>query len=308
MKVLIVDDVAPSLVRGLMDFGYQVDYLPFIKRVEMLNTIQNYNILVIRTKTPIDVEVLEKATNLKIIARAGSGMDNIDLELAISKNILCLNAAEANADAVGEHTLAVLLNLLRKINIANNEVKNKIWSRESNRGIELNGKTVGIIGFGNTGKAFAKKLAGFDCKVLAYDKFLTNYGNQHAQEASLDDIHENAEILSLHIPLTLETKNWINGNFLQKMKKNIFFLNMSRGEVVNTSELVNNIENGRVIGAGLDVLENENINHLSNQQQTELDYLIKSEKVVLTPHIAGWTFESYEKIAQVILLKLTNLK
>ncbi len=308
MKVLIIDDVSSLLTEGLEKIGYQVTYLPAINRSEILQIIAPFEVLVVRTKTLIDKEIFEAAPNLKIIARAGSGLDNIDLDLANQKGIYCFNAGQANADAVGEHTLGMLLSLMRNLAKADFEVRNKIWDREGNRGYELNGKTVGIIGFGNTGKAFAKKLAGFDMKVLAYDKYLKNYSNKNAQEATLEQIFEESDILSLHVPLTSETKNWVNASFFTQFKKNIYLLNMCRGEVVNTHETIDYLINMKIKGACFDVLENEKINNLSNQQQKDFDYLINNKKVVLSPHIAGWTFESYEKIAQSILLKLTDLK
>lgn len=308
MKVLIIDDVHHLLIEGLQKINFSVTYLPQITRKEILAAIVPFQILVVRTKTLIDEEILNAAPNLKIIARAGSGLDNIDLNLASKKNIYCFNAGQANADAVGEHTLGMLLSLMRKLTKADFEVRNKIWDREGNRGFELNGKTVGIIGFGNTGKAFAKKLSGFEVKVLAYDKYLRNYSNQNAQEATLEQIFEECDVLSLHIPLTPETKNWVNASFITQFKKNIYLLNMCRGEVLNMAETIEYIESGKIIGACFDVLENEKINNLSNLQQKDFDYLISKQNVVLSPHIAGWTFESYEKIAQTILSKLTNLK
>ncbi|MBJ7428058.1 MAG: phosphoglycerate dehydrogenase [Bacteroidia bacterium] len=308
MKVLIIDDVSSLLTDGLEKIGYQVTYLPNINRNEILEIIAPFEVLVVRTKTSIDKEILNAAPNLKIIARAGSGLDNIDLESANQRGIYCFNAGQANADAVGEHTLGMLLSLMRNLAKADLEVRNKIWDREGNRGYELNGKTVGIIGFGNTGKSFAKKLAGFEVKILVYDKYLENYSNQNAKEAKLEQIFEEADILSLHIPLTAETKNWINANFFTQFKKNIYLLNMCRGEVVNMPETIEYLNNNKIIGACFDVLENEKINTLSNQQQKDFDYLINNKNVVLSPHIAGWTFESYEKIAQSILLKLTDLK
>ncbi|MFA9215057.1 MAG: NAD(P)-dependent oxidoreductase [Candidatus Methylacidiphilales bacterium] len=308
MKVLIIDDVSSLLTDGLEKIGYQVTYLPTINRNEILQIIAPFEVLVVRSKTLINQEILNAAPNLKIIARAGSGLDNIDLGLANQKGIYCFNAGQANADAVGEHTLGMLLSLMRNLAKADLEVRNKIWDREGNRGYELNGKTVGIIGFGNTGKAFAKKLSGFDVKILVYDKYLENYSNQNAQEAKLEQIFEEADILSLHIPLTTETKNWINANFFTQFKKNIYLLNMCRGEVVNMPETIEYLNNSKIKGACFDVLENEKINTLSNQQQKDFDYLINNKNVVLSPHIAGWTFESYEKIAQSILLKLTDLK
>jgi D-3-phosphoglycerate dehydrogenase len=308
VKVLIIDDVHALLINGLQKLNYNVTYLPAITRQEILQIIAPFQVLVVRTKTNIDAEILNAANNLKVIARAGSGLDNIDIEIAEQKGIYCFNAGQANADAVGEHALGMLLSLMRNLNKADNEVRNKIWDREGNRGFELNGKTVGIIGFGNTGKAFAKKLAGFDVKILAYDKYLKNYSNQNANEATLAQIFEDSDILSLHIPLTTETQNWIDHSFITKFKKNIYLINVCRGGVLNIPQTIDNIDSGKIIGACFDVLENEKLLNLSNPQQKDFDYLINKQNVVLSPHIAGWTFESYEKIAQTILSKLTNLK
>ena len=308
MKVLIIDDVHALLINGLQKLNYNVTYLPAITRQEILQIIAPFQVLVVRTKTNIDAEILNAANNLKVIARAGSGLDNIDIEIAEQKGIYCFNAGQANADAVGEHALGMLLSLMRNLNKADYEVRNKIWDREGNRGFELNGKTVGIIGFGNTGKAFAKKLAGFDVKILAYDKYLKNYSNQNANEATLAQIFEESDILSLHIPLTAETQNWIDHSFITKFKKNIYLINLCRGGVLNMPQTIDNIDSGKIIGACFDVLENEKLLNLSNPQQKDFDYLINKQNVVLSPHIAGWTFESYEKIAQTILSKLTNLK
>ncbi len=308
MKVLIIDDVHALLINGLQKLNYNVTYLPAITRQEILQIIAPFQVLVVRTKTNIDAEILNAANNLKVIARAGSGLDNIDIEIAEQKGIYCFNAGQANADAVGEHALGMLLSLMRNLNKADNEVRNKIWDREGNRGFELNGKTVGIIGFGNTGKAFAKKLAGFDVKILAYDKYLKNYSNQNANEATLVQIFKESDILSLHIPLTAETQNWIDHSFITKFKKNIYLINVCRGGVLNMPQTIDNIDSGKIIGACFDVLENEKLLNLSNPQQKDFDYLINKQNVVLSPHIAGWTFESYEKIAQTILSKLTNLK
>jgi len=308
VKVLIIDDVHALLINGLQKLNYNVTYLPAITRQDILQIIAPFHVLVVRTKTNIDAEILNAANNLKVIARAGSGLDNIDLKIAEQKGIYCFNAGQANADAVGEHALGMLLTLMRNLNKADYEVRNKIWDREGNRGFELNGKTVGIIGFGNTGKAFAKKLAGFDVNILAYDKYLKNYSNQNANEATLAQIFDESDILSLHIPLTAETQNWIDNSFITKFKKNIYLINVCRGGVLNMPQTIDNIDSGKILGACFDVLENEKLLNLSNPQQKDFDYLINKQNVVLSPHIAGWTFESYEKIAQTILSKLTNLK
>jgi D-3-phosphoglycerate dehydrogenase len=218
-QVLIIDDVHEMLIDGLTQIGYEVIYLPCATRNDLLHHIRTATGLVVRTKTQIDAEVINKGDNLKFIARAGAGLDNIDESAAQAKNIIVFNAGEANADAVGEHTLGMMLSLFAKISKANNEIRRSVWDREGNRGEELAGKTVAIIGFGNTGKAVAKKLSGFDVQVLAYDKYLKNYGNQYAKESTMEQIFKQADLLTLHVPLTKETKAMVDVNYLQKFAK-----------------------------------------------------------------------------------------
>lgn len=308
IKVLIIDDVHSLLTNGLTNLGFEVHYKPDATRLDVLNSIKHYDGLVVRTKTNIDAEILEKAPNLKFIARAGAGLDNIDILTANKQNIAVFNAGEANADAVAEQAMAMLLSLFANVVKANTEVVQKKWDREGNRGIELSGKTVGIIGYGNTGKAFAKKLQGFNVKVLAYDKYLKGYGSNNIIEASMEDIFNQADVLSLHIPLTTETNKLINLNYIQQFKKNIWLLNLSRGNVVNTTDLTALLKTGKIKGAALDVLENEKLSSLNQQQETDFNYLCKATNVILTPHIGGWTKESYEKISEVLLYKIRELK
>lgn len=305
--ILVIDDVGKVLLTGLTDIGFEVNYLPMANRNDLLHHLPNCIGLVVRTKTIINKEVIDTGTQLKFIARAGAGVDNIDQQYAAQKGITVFNAGEANADAVGEHTVGLILSLFAKINVADAEVRNGIWQREKNRGIELAGKTVGIIGFGNTGKAVAKKLSGFNVKVLVYDKYLTAYGNQFAQEVSLTTMFSQVDVLSLHIPLNDENKYFVNQHFIKSFKKNIWLINVSRGSVVNTTDVIEAMECGKILGFGADVLENEKLDNLSAAQQQQFNYLINSNKTVITPHVAGWTKESYIKISDVLLNKIKDL-
>jgi D-3-phosphoglycerate dehydrogenase len=303
--ILIADDVHEILVSGLAQAGFNVLYLPEITRSEIISMVsKEVQGLVIRSKTQIDAEVLAQAKYLQFIARAGAGMDNIDEVCAKNLNITIFNAGEANADAVGEHTLGMLLMLLNNLSVAHQQVQSKIWLREANRGHELAGKTVGIIGFGNTGKAVAKKLSGFDVNVLAYDKYLKNYGNKYAKQATLNQIFNQAHIVSFHVPLTSITQYMVNLSFLNRFKHPIYVLNLSRGKILKTSHLVKALKSGKVLGAALDVLENENLNTLSASQLRDFNFLANSRNVVLSPHIGGWTYESYFKISKVLLNKI----
>lgn len=306
-QVLIIDDVHEMLIDGLKQIGYEVIYLPDATRIDLLHHITTAIGLVVRTKTQIDAEVINKGYNLKFIARAGAGLDNIDEAAAQAKNIIVFNAGEANADAVGEHTLGMMLSLFAKISKANNEVRTGLWDREGNRGEELAGKTIAIIGFGNTGKAVAKKLSGFDVHVLTYDKYLKNYGNQYAKQATMEDIFEQADVLTLHIPLTQETKAMVNSDYLQKFSKPIWLFNMCRGEVVVTKDVIEQMELQKIKGAGFDVLENEKLNNMSEEEKIWFSYIAASDKTVLSPHVAGWTKESYFKISAVLLKKIKDI-
>lgn len=306
-KVLIIDDVHQILTNGLAEIGFEVNYLPKANRNDLLQLIPQAIGLIVRTKTQIDAEIIGKAENLKFIGRAGAGLDNIDEEAASAAGINVFNAGEANADAVGEHTLAMLLSLFTKLNKADKEVREGVWDREGNRGIELSGKTVGIIGYGNTGKAVAKKLSGFNVQVLAYDKYLKNYSDQFAREASMEEISRVADVLTLHVPLTSETRQMVNANFIRSFAKPIYLLNLCRGEVVKTIDLIALLEEGKVKGAALDVLENEKLNTMNDKELTWFNYIANSDRTVLSPHVAGWTKESYEKISSVLLKKIKDI-
>lgn len=303
-KVLIIDEMHLSIIPLLEKEGYEVDYKPDIKRKEILEIIAAYVGLIIRSKTPIDRELLLKANQLKFIGRAGAGLDKIDLDFLEQQDVKLFHAAEGNMDAVGEHAVGGLLALFNRINIADAEVKKGIWKREENRGEELIGKTVGIIGYGNMGSSFAKKLSGFEVNILAYDKYKSGFGNFHVREASLGQVLEETDILSMHVPLTLETRNFLNLDLLERFKKPVYFINTARGEIISFETLNEALDRGIFKGAVLDVLENEKFETFTAEQKAAFEKLVERENVIFSPHIAGWTFQSYEKINEVLLEKI----
>lgn len=304
-KILIVDDLHPYFKEEAIKLGYEVNNQPLFTRHEALAIIGDYDGLAIRTKFQVDKEIIDHAPKLKFIARAGAGMDNIDEGYARAKGIFCFNAPEGNRDAVAEHAIAMLLALTNNLFRGDKEIRKGIWDREGNRGWELKGKTAGIIGYGNTGKRFVRKISGFDMTVLAYDKYHTGFSDEFVTEASMEEIVKRADILSLHIPLTGETRQMVDDEYLFHFRKPIFFLNTSRGEIVKTQAVLNAVNNGRILGAGLDVLEVEKFPEL--KVQSWFDALVKESKIILSPHVAGWTFESYRKISEVLIEKLKNL-
>jgi D-3-phosphoglycerate dehydrogenase / 2-oxoglutarate reductase len=305
--VLIADEMHLSLMPMLENIGFVPDYKPNIKRQEIIDIIGDYVGLIIRSKTFVDVELLQNATKLKFIGRAGAGLDLIDIEVVKQKNIALFAANEGNRVAVAEHVIGVLLCLLNKILIADSQVRKGVWLREENRGYELMGKTVGIIGYGNNGSETAKRLKAFGCKVLAFDKFKTNFSDECVLESSMESIFEEADIVSLHIPLTDDSSKMVNTEYLSKFKKDIYLLNASRGEIVVLQDVVAALENGKIRGAGLDVLENEKLQKLSPEQQAIFEKLTLSDRVIFTPHVAGWTFESYIKINEVLIDKIKKV-
>ena len=307
MKVLITDDVHILLIEGLQQMGYDVVFRPDISFVETLDAISLYDGLVINSKIFCGAELLDKASDLKWIARLGSGMEVIDTAVCDAKGVKYFNSPEGNRNAVAEHALGLVLSLMNNISKSNEELKAGKWIREANRGEELSGKTVGIIAYGNTGQAMAKILSGFDVRVLAYDKYKTGFGTEFVRESGLEEIFEKADIVSLHLPLTAETKYMVDELFLNSFRKPIYLVNTSRGKVIKTTALVTAIQAGKVKGAALDVLENEKINQLSEEEQKWFDALRKEERVILTPHIAGWTVESKRKIAEVVLEKIMRM-
>ena len=303
-KILVTEDIHQIFFDELASAHILVDDRSNINsRDELKALLPLYDGMLVRSKFFVDEDLIAGAKNLKLIARAGAGMDNIDEIYCQENNITLINAPEGNRDAVAEHVIGMLLNLMRHISKSNAEIKNGIWLREENRGIEIGGKTIGIIGYGNTGKALAKKLSGFGVQVIAYDKYLTNYSDQFAQEVSLNELQNRADIISIHVPLTVETKYLIDAAFLANLKTGVVILNASRGPVLQTAALIQNIQSGKVAYAALDVLENEKIDELNTIQQSEFDQLCDESKVLLTSHIAGWTEASYYKIASVLAQK-----
>lgn len=304
LKVLIVDEMHESIVQMPEELGLEVHYFPNIDYTEVLNKVSDYEGLIIRSKFNIDENFLNKASKLQFIGRAGAGIDLIDMEACKKRNIAIFAANEGNRIAVAEHLIGMILCLFNNIKNANAEIQNGEWKREENRGEELFGKTVGIIGFGNNGETTANRLVAFGCKILAYDKYKYGFGNQFVTESTMSQIFKEADILSLHIPLTAETNKMVNTEFINNFDKNIYFCNVARGELVVLDDLKNGLESGKIRGACLDVLENEKINRLNAEQKDTLDYLANSNKVILTPHIAGWTKESYKRINEVLKDKI----
>ncbi|MBO0938854.1 2-hydroxyacid dehydrogenase [Fibrella sp. HMF5335] len=302
--ILIADEMHPSLFAMLDKAGFTYTYQPTIDRAGLLSTLAPYEGLIIRSKTTVDAQMLAAAPNLHYIGRAGAGLDLIDMEAADSRGIRVFHAGTGNRDAVAEHVLGMLLALFNNIVKADREVRQGVWDREGNRGIELMGKTVGLFGYGNNGQATARRLSGFGCRVLAYDKFRTNYSDSYAQESTVAQIMAEADVLSLHIPLTDDTRQWINPDFVAQMGNPFFLVNASRGEVVSLSAVVAGLQSGKVRGACLDVQENEKLKTLTPTQQANFDYLRQSDRVIMTPHIAGWTHESYVRINEVLVEQL----
>lgn len=304
-KILIADHLHPAFKEGAAKLGFDCTDEPLYTRQQTLGALHQYAGLAIRTKFMVDKEVIDAGPNLKFIARAGAGMDNIDEEYARSKNIICINAPEGNRDAVAEHAIGMLLALANNLKKGDDEIRSGIWDREGNRGWEVKGKTVGIIGYGNTGQAFARKLYGFGAEVLAYDKYKTAYSDAYAHEVAMEQIVRHADVLSLHIPLTRETRQLVDDEYLFHFRKPLYLINTARGEIVDTQSVLNAIKNGRMLGAGLDVLETEKFPALSDQSWFAA--LAASNKVILSPHVAGWTNESFRKISEVLAQKLGHV-
>lgn len=304
-KILIVDDLHPAFQQEAEKLGYLVDYHPDFTLQDALPVINQYEGLAIRSKFKVDHTVIDAATNLKFIARAGAGMDNIDEKYTKQKGIISINAPEGNRDAVGEHAVGMLLSMMNNLRKADLEVRNGIWDREGNRGFELKGKTVGIIGYGFMGQAFARRLKGFEVDVIAYDKYKTGFSDDFALEVSMEEIVKFSDVLSLHIPLTRETRQLVNDEYLHCFKKPFFFINTARGEIVNTKAILDAVKIGKIHGAALDVLEVEKFPAL--KEQSWFSELIENQRILLSPHVAGWTFESYRKISEVLAEKLRQL-
>jgi len=305
-NILIVDDIHPIFIEQAEAMGYTCNYQPTIKADEAFAILNNYDGLVIRSKFQVDKTVIDLAPSLRFICRAGAGMDNIDEDYATKQHITLINAPEGNSDAVGEHAIGLLLSLMNNINIADAQIRAGSWQREANRGHELKGKVVGIIGYGHMGQSLARKLSGFQVEVIAYDKYKTGFSDRYAREVSMEEIVKHSNVLSLHVPLTRETNGMVDDEFLFHFKKPIFLINTSRGKVVKTSAVLNAIKQNKIIGAGLDVLEVEKFPALA--EQAWFEELRGSGKVILSPHVAGWTFDSYRKISEVMAFKLSALE
>lgn len=304
MKILIIDEMHLSIIPLLENAGYKVDFRPEIDRPEIENIIKEYVGLIIRSKTPMDKTLLGKAVNLRFIARAGAGLDKIDLKYLEERDIKLFHAAEGNKDAVGEQAIGMLLCLFNHISRADQEVRKGIWKREENRGVELQGKTVGIIGYGNMGEAIARKLSGFDVNILAYDKYKSGFGTFHVTEVGFRQLQGEVDILSMHVPLTPETRNFLTMEVLEQFVKPFYFINTARGEIISFDTLNAAMDRGIILGAVLDVLENEKFSTFTKAQKVSFEKLAARENVVFSPHIAGWTHQSYEKINQVLLAKI----
>lgn len=309
IKILHLDSNHSLLRDQLEALGFE-NHQDFTSSKEEIEAkIQDYHGIVIRSRFKIDKTFLDKAINLQFIARVGAGLESIDCDYAISKNIHLIAAPEGNRNAVGEHAIGILLSLMNKLNQANQSVKNGNWLREGHRGYELEGKTVGIIGYGNMGKSFAKKLRGFDVEVLCYD-ILPNVGDQNAKQVTLKELQQKADVLSLHTPWTPETDKMVNEEFIKAFVKPFWFINTARGKSVVTADLVKALQTGKILGAGLDVLEYEKLSFeklFEGEKPEAFTYLLAADNVLLSPHIAGWTFESHQKLAQIIVDKITAI-
>ena len=307
IKILHLDSNYPLLWKQLEEIGF-TNHEDFTSSKEEIEAkIQEYQGIVIRSRFKINKTFLDKATNLQFIARVGAGLESIDCDYAISKNITLIAAPEGNSNAVGEHALGMLLSLFNNLNKAFAEIKLGHWNREGNRGHELEGKTIGVIGYGNMGKSFAKKLQGFDVEVLCYD-IQENVGDANAKQVSLSELQQKADVVSLHTPWNPSTDKMIDAKFIHSFSKSFWFINTARGNSVVTDDLVAALKSGRVLGAGLDVLEYEKLSFenlfVNSEKPAAFDYLLTAKNVLLTPHIAGWTFESHQKLAQVIVDKI----
>ncbi|MFC5623352.1 NAD(P)-dependent oxidoreductase [Algoriphagus winogradskyi] len=304
MKILIIDEMHHSIMPMLEKDRHEVIYAPKITRDEIAACIAEFDGLIIRSKTPMDRELLQKATKLKFIGRAGAGLDKIDLEYMAERGIKLFHAAKGNRDAVAEHAVGMLLALFNNVKKADQEVRKGIWDREGNRGHELIGKTVGIMGYGNMGKSFADRLRGFKVNILAYDKYKFDFADDFVQEVMWEKLKAEADILSIHIPLTPETKNFFTLKELQSFAKPFWLINTARGEVISFKTLNEALDLGVLRGVLLDVLENEKFQKFTDEQKAEFEKLAARENVLFSPHVAGWTFESYEKINKVLAKRI----
>ena len=309
-QVLVTDKTHPILCEKLQAAGYHCDVQADLSYNELLAIVNNYDALVVRSKVEIDRNFLDNTHSLKCIGRVGAGMETIDVDYAEQKGIKCLNSPEGNRDAVGEHALGMLLTLFNNMLRANNEIRSGLWKREANQGLEIKGKTIGIIGFGNMGSSFAKRLRGFECDIISYDKYKKNYAPDYVEEVSLEELFNRADVVSFHVPLTDETHYMADAAFFNSFAKPIYLINTARGAVVKTVDLVSAMQMGKVLGVALDVIEYENMSKdgLDLESLTpDFKYLLQADNAVLTPHIGGWTVESKYKLADVLADKIIDV-
>lgn len=310
MKVLLIDEVHPIFTDKLSSAKIEFDYLPNLTNDQVLNIIPSYDGIVLRSKILANKEFIDKGSKLKFIGRVGAGMETVDIDYAEMKGIRCLNSPEGNRDAVAEQVIGMLLSLMNNLRKADSEVRSKIWNREGNRGHEIKGKTVGIIGYGYMGSALAEKLQGFSANVIAYDKYKLNFSSPFVKEVTLETLFKTSDIVSIHVPQTDETIGMVNDIFINSFHKPIYLINTARGKVVETQAVKNGIESGKIIGAALDVLEYESYNFenfLKEDMPEAFNFITNSAKVILTPHIAGWTFESKLKLSEILADKIIDL-
>ena len=306
-KVIVTDFLHPYLADWLVDKGFQVDIQETITNDELFSIIENYEGLVLSTKIKVTPTLIDKAKNLEFIARAGSGMENIDVVYAKSKGIHVVNSPEGNANAVAEHAVGMTLALLNNIVKSDAEIRNGVWQREPNKRKEIKGKTIGIIGYGHTGSRFAAKWGTFGVTILAHDKYKSGFGTTTVVEASVEDIWEKAEIISFHLPLNAETQFYCNAAFINKMKRPFWLINTSRGKIVNTANLIEGLDQGKILGAALDVFENEKFYQLEGTDLAQMQNLTKRHNIILTPHVAGWTHTSHLYLSKILAEKLDAL-
>tara|TARA_Y100001954_G_scaffold193597_1_gene208740 strand:- start:411 stop:1337 length:927 start_codon:yes stop_codon:yes gene_type:complete len=308
MNILITDSVDPLLLKLLDNNNLTYEYNLSDSENAILKQIHKFQGIIVRNRLKIDSGFLKKAKNLKFIARYGSGMESIDTQSAKKLNIKCFNVAEGNSNSVGEHALGMLICLFHNINQSATQLKGFIWEREINRGIELEGKTIGIIGYGNTGSSLSKKIGNFGCRILAYDKYKSGFGKENIEECKMETIYKECDIISLHIPLNTETKYLIDKKFIEKMDKPFYLINTSRGAIVSNKDLINGLKTKKILGACLDVIENENPKFSKINVDKDFKYLLNCKNVIITPHIAGLSYESNKKLSTLLVNKILELK
>ena len=306
-KILIIDDLHPSIVEMLSSIQFSCDYFPYTKREELFNLKDEYCGILVRSKTYLDAPIFDHLTKLQFIGRAGAGVDLIDLEEVEKRKIQLINAPEGNRDALAEHALAILLGIMNFTTRGHQEIDELLWKREANRGYELGGLTVGLVGYGFMGQAFAKRLKAIGCTILAYDKYKTRFSDEFVKESTMDEIYAQADVFTIHTPLTSETKYLLSDEFFNSFTKPIWFTNTSRGPILDTQALLTAMHSGKVLGAALDVLENEKPKTWTPAFRQLMKDLYATNKFTITPHVGGWTFESYYKINEVLVDKITKL-